>query len=120
MLNHLSGSVVFISSRYEGFSLSLVEAMSQGLIPITYAVGVAPEIIENGINGFIVKNQREVFKYTKILLNDTLLRKQMSFRAYHTSQQFRADDMVKKFIKLYEETVERKNKWWNFNLLFKK
>ncbi len=120
ILNQLSGSIVFISSRYEGFSLSLVEAMSQGLIPITYPVGVAPEIIENGTNGFIVKSQREVFKYTKMLLNDPLLRKQMSFRAYQTSQQFRADDMVEKFIKLYKETIENKNKWWNFNLSLKK
>lgn len=55
----LRGNVFFLPSRYEGFSLSLVEAMSQGLIPVAYRVGVAPEIIKNGINGYLVNNQKE-------------------------------------------------------------
>src|SRR3989344_5373477 len=47
----LYGSILFLSSRYEGFSLSLIEGMSQGLVPITFSVGIAPEIIRHGENG---------------------------------------------------------------------
>lgn len=56
IIKPLKGSILFIPSRYEGFSLSLVEGMSQGLIPVVYSVGVAPEIIQNGENGFIVSS----------------------------------------------------------------
>jgi len=107
LFDSLTGSIVFISSRYEGFSLSLVEAMSRGLVPIAYPVGVAPEIIINGKNGFLVKNQKEVMTYTKLLLSNTALRKKMSIEAHKTAQQFTADQMIKKFIKLYNKVLKR-------------
>ncbi|MDP1760408.1 MAG: glycosyltransferase family 4 protein, partial [Candidatus Woesebacteria bacterium] len=46
------GDIYINTSRYEGFCLSLVEAMSQGLVPIVFPFGVVPEIIENGKNGY--------------------------------------------------------------------
>lgn len=54
-----AGSILLVTSRYEGFSLSLIEGMSQGLIPVTFGVGVAPEIIINGVNGYIVDSLDE-------------------------------------------------------------
>lgn len=44
------------SSFSEGFGISMVEAMETGLPPITTAVGVAPEIIVNLENGFLVQS----------------------------------------------------------------
>ena len=38
--------------------------MSQGLVPVSYSVGVAPEIIRNGENGFLVV-RGEFFNYNK-------------------------------------------------------
>ena len=70
---NLRGSILFIPSRYEGFSLSLVEGMSQGLVPVVYNVGVAPEIIKNGENGFLVSSQAEAIEKVQLLLsNETL------------------------------------------------
>lgn len=106
LFDSLTGSIVFISSRYEGFSLSLIEAMSRGMIPLTYPVGVAPEIIINGQNGFLVKNQKEVITYTKLLLENKTLRKKMSLQAYETAQQFTADKMIEQFINLYRKVLE--------------
>ncbi|OGG61859.1 hypothetical protein A3C87_00475 [Candidatus Kaiserbacteria bacterium RIFCSPHIGHO2_02_FULL_49_34] len=68
LLTNYYGSILFITSRYEGFSLSLVEGMSQGLVPISYAVGVAPEIIEDGVNGFIVSSIEEAQEKVAFLL----------------------------------------------------
>lgn len=106
LFDSLTGSIVFISSRYEGFSLSLVEAMSRGLVPIAYPVGVAPEIIVNGQNGFLVKNQKEVMAYTKKLLADAKLRNAMAREAYKTAQQFTADTMIKQYIELYTKVLK--------------
>ncbi len=102
LLRPLRGSILFISSRYEGFSLSLIEGMSQGLIPVTYSVGVAPEIIRNGENGFIVASQAEAIACVEKILADDVLRAKLSAEAIKTSRQFSSKIISKKLIKLYE------------------
>lgn len=99
----LRGSILFIPSRYEGFSLSLIEGMSQGLVPVIYAVGVAPEIIRNGENGFIVSSQKEAIEKVKLLLEDEPLRSRCSLSAEKTSIQFSSSFIAKKLMKVYEE-----------------
>ncbi len=105
LLNPLRGSIMFIPSRYEGFSLSLIEGMSQGLIPIVYSVGVAPEVIKNGVNGFLVKNEQEARSYTQKLLASSSLRKKMSEAAYQSALNFTADRMAEQFIAKYNEVL---------------
>lgn len=106
MLRPLKGSILFIPSRYEGFSLSLIEGMSQGLVPIVYSVGVAPEIIKNGVNGYIVTSVSDAIKKIEILLKDKTLRENISIQAMETSRQFSSNSISKKLIKLYTEIIE--------------
>ncbi len=108
ILRPLSGSILFIPSRYEGFSLSLIEGMSQGIIPIIYSVGIAPEIIKNGVNGFIVKNQKEVIKRVEEILNNEKLRKKMCFESYATAQHFRSEIMAEKLMDFYKKVLKNK------------
>lgn len=103
IIRGLRGSVLFISSRYEGFSLSLIEGMSQGLVPVVYAVGVAPEIIRDGENGFIISSQREAIDRVRLLLSDNVLRGRCSLAAEKTSLQFSSSSIAKKLMKLYKE-----------------
>jgi len=54
----LQASDVFIlTSKEEGFGLSVVEAMASGLPVIATKVGGVPEIIEDGETGFLIKSQ---------------------------------------------------------------
>lgn len=108
VLRPLAGSIIFIPSRYEGFSLSLVEGMSQGLIPITYSVGVAPEIIINGKNGFLVKNQKEAIERAREIMNNKIKSKRMSLNALATAQQFRSDLMANKLFDFYRRVLLKK------------
>lgn len=101
----LRGSILFIASRYEGFSLSLIEGMSQGLIPVTYPVGVAPEIIVNKENGFLVHTQKEAIEAIQLLQSDAALRAQMMHNAWKTAQNFRADRMIDQMIALYKKVL---------------
>jgi glycosyltransferase involved in cell wall biosynthesis len=101
-----AGSVMFLTSRYEGFSLSLIEGMSQGLVPVSFPVGVAPEIIKNEENGFIVNSMEEAETAVARLLMDGGLRERMSANAKLTAQNFKAQIMVEKMIALYKEIIQ--------------
>jgi glycosyltransferase involved in cell wall biosynthesis len=51
---YLQAADLFVSpSDYEGFSLTLVEALGCAIPVLTTAVGAAPEIIRDGANGFL-------------------------------------------------------------------
>jgi len=105
ILAPLRGSILFIPSRYEGFSLSLVEGMSQSLIPIIYPVGVAEEIIQNGVNGYIVRSQKEAVEITNTILQDDDLRLKLSLAARNTSINFTSDALVEKLVLLYKKIL---------------
>lgn len=52
--DYLRAADLFVNpSDYEGFSLTLVEALGCALPVVTTAVGVAPEVIRDGLNGFL-------------------------------------------------------------------
>jgi glycosyltransferase involved in cell wall biosynthesis len=102
LIQNLRGSILFIPSRYEGFSLSLVEGMSQGLVPVVYPVGVAPEIVKNGENGFIVSSQKEAIEKVRLLLTDANLRLTCSRSAEKSALQFSSSRIAKKLMKLYK------------------
>ena len=105
-LQPFRGSILFIPSRYEGFSLSLIEGMSQGLIPVIYPVGVAPEIIRNGENGFIVSSQTEAIERVGQLLKDETLRERLSVEASRTARKFSSDIIARKLMELYNKILK--------------
>ncbi len=107
LVRPLRGSVLFLPSRYEGFSLSLIEGMSQGLIPVAYPVGVVPEVLRDGENGFIVNSQREAILRTKEILGDAALRERMSRSAYETSLQFTGDILAEQLSSFYARLLEK-------------
>lgn len=48
--------VFALTSESEGLPMSLIEAMSVGVIPVCTRVGGMPEVIEDGVNGFLVES----------------------------------------------------------------
>ncbi|MCE9549102.1 glycosyltransferase family 4 protein [Candidatus Nomurabacteria bacterium] len=105
----LFGSILFVSSRYEGFSLSLVEGMSQGLVPISFDVGVASEIIKDGENGFIVSSQKEAQERARELLENEDKRLLMASAAKQTAERFRSANIADDLISLYR-SIKREYK----------
>jgi len=103
LIRPYAGGIVLLTSRYEGFSLSLIEAMSQGLVPISFPVGVAPEIIRNDENGFIVHTIEEAEEKINILIGDAALRHRLALVAKETAKQFRSDAMIEKTLVLYRK-----------------
>ncbi len=101
VLNSHYGDIYINPGRYEGFCLSLVEAMSQGLIPVVFPIGVAPEIIRNGHNGYIVNTIQEMTGRIEYLLSSKALRERMAREAEKTAHQFHPDKILSQYIRLY-------------------
>jgi glycosyltransferase involved in cell wall biosynthesis len=69
--------VFAMPSRGEGFGLVFIEAMARGRPVIGGAHGGTPEIIDDGINGFLVSHgdvAQLVDRLTRLLANDSLRR----------------------------------------------
>ena len=111
LLHDKAGSILLITSRYEGFSLSLVEGMSQGLIPVTYPVGIAPEIIKNGQNGFLVHSQAEGKQTIERILHlSKEERLRLAVAAQETAQGFHSKTISKRLLDVYNETLKKRSK----------
>lgn len=81
--------------------------MSQGLVPIVFSVGVAPEIIRDGENGYIVTTLAEAEDKIRVLLDDRALRKRLSQNAEKTAGIFHSEHLVKDMIRLYKKVLKK-------------
>jgi colanic acid/amylovoran biosynthesis glycosyltransferase len=81
--------VFTLMSDYEGMPIALMEAMACGVVPVCYVgEGGIDEIIEHGVNGFIVENRGKDYQdKLQILVNDRSLWEIMSKNARATIQQ---------------------------------
>ena len=91
-------------SRFEGFSLALVEAMACGVIPIATPVGGAPDVIQHGVNGFLVGADRpeEIADIVESIARDAARRDAMRLAAYGSSKSYRWSDSARATLDLYE------------------
>lgn len=62
----VNADLYILNSHSEGFSNSLVEAMYSKTPSLSTAVGAAPEIIEDGFNGFLTPANDEAALYNKL------------------------------------------------------
>lgn len=99
---YLKAADVFVHPAIweEGFGITIIEAMSSGLICIASKKGALPEIINDKINGFLIENitpqklANEIETICQMIKNDNLLSVRKA--AVNKSQQFTIDQTVKK------------------------
>ncbi len=72
-------SLLVLPSYFEGQSLSVLEAMAFGLPVVVTRVGGNPDVVKDGVNGFLVDAGDKKALFDKIiqLLNDEALRNKM-------------------------------------------
>jgi N-acetylglucosaminyldiphosphoundecaprenol N-acetyl-beta-D-mannosaminyltransferase len=107
-------SIYAMTSFTESFGLVLIEAMSYGIPCLSFdSARGSLEIIDNNINGFIIKNRNVKRMVSKIddLVEDKNLRRLLGKEALKKSLRYSKDRVKESWIKLIESEVSHeKNK----------
>jgi glycosyltransferase involved in cell wall biosynthesis len=78
--------IFVLPSLYEGFPIALLEAMAAEKPVVATRVGAVPMVVEDGVNGILVKpgNPQDLFDKLLLLLRDRCLCAELAERAYRT------------------------------------
>ncbi len=87
----------------EHFGITIVEAMISGLVPVVIKKGGIPEIVENGVSGYLWNSIDELVSYTNKLINDKDLIKSMSKESLKICQKFSKENFEKQFISIIKK-----------------
>lgn len=99
-----------LTSTMEGFNLSIMEAISHGVVGVTYDVNYGPnDIVQDGQNGYVVGygDYRAVAKRIIELLQDPALMQKMSDGAYDSAVRYSPDNVWQGWEKLIKTAQER-------------
>jgi len=101
--NFLSASINLVTSDFEGFSLSILEANECGVPTIAYDFGESSnEEILNGKTGFIAKNKDDYVNKLKSLMDDKELLMKLSNECKKYNDNFKIKNIINEWIKLFK------------------
>lgn len=97
-----------LPSKNEGMPMSVLEAMAHGIPTIATPVGGVPQVIQDGVNGFLmpVDDEHKLSELLSLLMDDSEMRNRigMAGRATIVSD-FSIERNLENLIKIYENVV---------------
>lgn len=102
---YAESSLYVLSSRYEGFGLVLIEAMSAGLPVVSFACPCGPcDIVADGETGFLVPpdNLEKLAEKICFLIEHQEVRQSMGEKAIERAQLFSKEQVMKRWIELFD------------------
>jgi glycosyltransferase involved in cell wall biosynthesis len=102
--------ILIVASRSESFGRVIIEAMSVNTPVVAVSSGGIPEIIENGINGFLAPSNapEDLISVIRPLLQDREKASSAALNAKDTvKKRFDINIQVKKITGLIEECIDR-------------
>lgn len=94
-------SFMVMTSRYEGFPMTLLEGMGNGLPLVSFNIKTGPnEIINNGENGFLIPafDKKKMVNSINRLISDSELREKMSKKNIELRNMFSEKNIVDSWI----------------------
>ena len=99
-------------SEKESFGLVLLEAMACGVPGIGTNIGGIPEVIQHGVNGYIVElgDTKAVAEYAVKLLQDDKMHQQFRQEALESVEKnFHESKIIKQYERIYERLAVKKD-----------
>lgn len=97
-----------MTSRYEGFPMSLIEGAANRLPLVSFDIETGPdEIIEDGVNGFLVEpeNVDMMAEKIKILIENTNLRASMSEKSFQLNGRFSLNSVMERWCEICKKII---------------
>ncbi len=96
-----------LSSKTEGLGTSLLDAQAVGLPIVATIAGGIPEIVHDGVNGFLVpiRNPEALAEKILQLKNDKAVQRRFSKNALKQVQNFDVSETVRKTINVYQSCL---------------
>ena len=111
MDKYLESSICIVSSRYEGFSMAIVEAMASGVPCVSFDCPFGPRnIIKNEEDGILVEylNSKALADNICRLIEDDNLRIKLGANARVNIQRFSEEKIMNQWINLFNSLTNRK------------
>lgn len=103
-----NADIYVMSSRFEGFGMVLIEAQSRGLPIVSFNCPSGPaEIIQNDINGYLVKSGdiRALAEKISYLISNKSTRDRFSDKALISAQSFQLERIISQWL----DTIDNKD-----------
>ena len=99
--------VLVLPSLFEGFGLVILEAMAQGLVVIATPHTAAPDLVEDGVDGFIVpiRSASAIAEKLEMLLESRERLREMKFAARRKAEQQRWEVYRRALAEMAQEVV---------------
>ena len=98
--------MIVMTSRYEGFPMTLLEGAANGLPMLSYDILTGPnEIIDNGVNGYLIDegNSEEMARKIASLLLNKEKRLEFSKESQKTAKRFDVNSIATEWYKMFKE-----------------
>lgn len=102
-----------ISSKFEGFCLTILESLAHGCPVVSYDIKYGPsDMVQNGHNGYLVRpnSKKDLANKMLDLFNNIDTLKQMSENAYISSKEFGEDIFLDHWAQTFTQIVEQREK----------
>lgn len=102
---YLASAMYVVTSRYEGLSMAMLEAISCGLPLVAFACPCGPrDIVDDGINGYLVENGNIQQLADKIcyVIEHPEERMLMGQQAKNKSEQYKIENVATVWQELFE------------------
>lgn len=104
----IAPSVTAKDGDQEGFGLVILEAMASGLPVVASNSGGIPDIIKDGVNGFLSeeRNSKSIAEKVNMILDDNELYKKIQKQSLNTVKQYDYDVIGRRYARLIKESTK--------------
>lgn len=103
-------SIFMMTSAFEGFGITLIEAQQNGVVPVVFdSYASLKDIVKSGENGIIVPNNdvKAFYQSMKSLMLDEDARMKMAKASLVSSQTFNQKNVTSLWMKIIQETINK-------------
>jgi L-malate glycosyltransferase len=104
---HKDFGIFLCPTRMDAQGVSMCEAMSSGLVPVTSLSTAIPEFVKDGQSGFLTNNSKEIAEKIELLYNNPELFLKMSeYASQGIAEESKIEKVVNEEITLVERCIE--------------